>query len=516
MLLSLLRRYGCQPSLLCSLALPALFSDHAVLQRSEKTPVWGTGTPGAEVKVSIAKEQALTHVGDDGKWRVDLNLSKVADGPHTVSIEGDGERIGIHDVLVGEVWFASGQSNMMFRLGQGAHADSPEARVEMNWLREFRVGLQAGEEPFKKIRGKWMAAIPPANQRFGAVSYFFGKALLERLGRPVGVVNNSWGNTPIEPWISPEALERDPVLAEDAARAREFHRTQPKEHDPLPLQTRHVPGYIYNGIVAPLVPYGIAGFIWYQGESNAPRAALYQQAFPLLINDWRQRWGRGDLPFYFCQIASYRAKTADPNAPGNWAELREAQTAALKLPATAMAVLIDAGEQGDIHPRDKKTPGERLAAIALAQHYGEKDAFASPTYASMEVDGSRVRLRFDHVGSGLEARPLPATYRLKSTDTEEQPLPRNRPDSPLEGFAVAGADEVFHWADARIEGENQVVVSSPEVPEPVAVRYGWADNPTVNLYNSAGLPAAPFRTDHWKLFTQGARLKLPDLPARKP
>lgn len=516
MVLSLLRRYGRSPSLLCSLALPAFFSDHAVLQRSEQTPLWGKGTPGAAVTVVLDKERAVTHVGDDGKWRVDLNLSKISDGPHTVMVEAEGKRIGINDVLVGEVWFTAGQSNMMFRIDQSAHADSDEAKVEMNWLREFRPKVQAGEEPFEAMQGKWVRAIPPANLRFSAVGYFFGKTLLERLGKPIGIVNPSWSNTPIEPWISPEALERDPVMAEDAKLAREFHRTQPTEQKPPLLQTRHVPGYIYHGMIAPLIPYGIAGFIWYQGESNATRAALYQRAFPLLIEDWRQRWGRGDLPFYFCQLANYRPKTTDPNTPATWAELREAQAMALRLPATAMAVLIDAGEQGDIHPRDKQTPAERLAAIALAQHYGEEIAFASPSYASMKIAGREVHLQFKDVGEGLEARPLPSTYRVKSTDTEEQPLPRHRPGSPLEGFAVAGADQVFHWADARIEGRDQVVVSSPEVAEPVAVRYAWADNPTVNLYNKDGFPAAPFRTDTWKLSTEGARLVVPKLPAPTP
>ena len=236
--------------------------------------------------------------------------------------------------------------------------------------------------------------------------------------------------------------------------------------------------------------------IWYQGESNTGDAHEYRAEFPLMIEDWRTQWGRPHLPFYFCQLANAMPKKSYPQPGSEWAELREAQSMALSLPDTAQAVLIDLGESGDFHFRDKKDVAERLARIALARQYGRKVVYSGPTYQSMAVEGGKVRLRFAHIDGGLVAHPLPATYPVRSLVGETAPLVANSPGSQLEGFAVCGADHKWAWADARIEGST-VVVESAQVPHPTAVRYGWAENPTCNLYNAAGLPASPFRTDQF-------------------
>lgn len=264
-----------------------------------------------------------------------------------------------------------------------------------------------------------------------------------------------------------------------------------------------LPAYLYNGMIAPLIPMALRGAIWYQGENNAGRAYAYRTAFPTLINDWRKRWSEGDFPFYWCQLANYQARGAQPEE-SRWAELREAQTLTLALPNTGQAVLIDLGETGDIHPRNKKDAGLRLAAIALAQSYGQQVPFSGPVYDSMKVEGNAVRIHFKNA-EGLAARPLPDSYPERTGSPKMIPVTRQSPGGELDGFALAGADKKWHWADAaKIEGEN-VVLSSAAVPQPVAVRYDWANNPQGNLYNAAGFPAVPFRTDDFPLVTKNAK-----------
>jgi len=261
-----------------------------------------------------------------------------------------------------------------------------------------------------------------------------------------------------------------------------------------PLTGQHVlPGRLFNGMVHPILPYAIRGVLWYQGESNTGNASLYRTSFPLLIQDWRRQWQQGDFPFYFCQLANYRPKT---NRPGEsvWAELREAQAKTLSVPNTGMAVLIDTGESEDIHPQSKQIAGDRLAKIALAKTYGREVVHSGPLYTSMKIEGSAIRLSFDHLGGGLVAKEVPATYDVMRKAGKTAPLVRNRPHSQLEGFAICGADKKWVWADAKIDGDT-VLVSSTQVPAPIAVRYAWSDNPTCNLYNTADLPASPFRTD---------------------
>ena len=256
--------------------------------------------------------------------------------------------------------------------------------------------------------------------------------------------------------------------------------------------------WLYDGRIAPIVPFAIRGVIWYQGEANVPRAWQYRTSFPLLIQDWRAQWKQGDFPFYFCQLANCESKSSQP-VEAAWAELREAQAEALKLPHTGQAVLIDLGES-DIHPRNKKDVGDRLAALALAMEYGKTVAFSGPVYQSLMIENGKARLSFAHVEGGLVAHPVPATYVRSSLKNESAPLVRNSPQSELEGFALCGEDKKWFWADAKIEGDS-VLVWSDKVPAPVAVRYGWASNPTCNLYNKAGLPSSPFRTDDFPAST---------------
>jgi sialate O-acetylesterase len=258
-------------------------------------------------------------------------------------------------------------------------------------------------------------------------------------------------------------------------------------------------------MIAPLTPYTIKGAIWYQGESNADRAFQYGTSFPLMIQDWRTHWGEGNFPFYFCQLANFMPHKPAPNE-STWAEVRDAQAKTLSLPNTGMAVLIDCGDEANIHPHDKQTPGERLAAVALANTYGKRVPFAGPTYASMAVEGDSIRVSFTHADGGLVAKPLPAEYAPTSEKPDTKvPLVRNVPNSQLEGFAICGEDHVWKWANATIDKET-VVVRADGVAKPVAVRYAWADNPICNLYNGAGFPASPFRTDNFPEITRNGKL----------
>jgi sialate O-acetylesterase len=266
--------------------------------------------------------------------------------------------------------------------------------------------------------------------------------------------------------------------------------------------------FIFNGVVNPVIPYGLAGILWYQGESNAGNAYQYRIELPLLIGDLREKWGQPNLPFYVCQLPNFGLKVTDANAPSPWSEMRESQSLALKLPDTAEAVLVDVGEAQDIHPRDKHPPAERLARIAFNRVYGQKMVDSGPVYQSMTVEGSKIRVKFDTGGSPPAAPPLPKTYAVRMVVHQTAPLVPNSPGSQLEGFAICGADHKWFWAQAAIDGDS-VVVSSDKVPQPVAVRYAWADNPTCNLYNADGLPASPFRTDDFPASTQEARFGLP-------
>ena len=470
----------------------SLFSDGAVLQQGVALPVWGAGKDGEQIIVKIQDQTASTTVRD-GRWLVRLKPMK-AGGPFTMTITGD-NTITITNLLVGEVWLCSGQSNMAFHLARAANAAEAIAAAGDSQLRLFTVLSGATDTPKTEVAGSWKESSPETARGFSAVAWFFGRELRRALKVPIGLINSSVGGTPAEAWTSRATLEADPGLREIMERYAE----QVNKYDPVAAAAQHEravekhkravekaeaageklprapkapadprkspvrPCGLYNAMIAPLEPYAIAGAIWYQGEANASRAAQYQKLFPAMIQDWRQAWGQGDFPFFFVQIAPHQAMKP---------EIREAQLVSWqKVPRTAMAVITDIGDEKDIHPTKKEPVGARLALAARAIAYGENLEYSGPVYAAMKIEGDHVVLSFTHIGSGLMAK-----------------------DGELKGFTIAGADGTFSAAKATIE-VDKVVVSSPSVQQPVAVRYGWANTPDVNLFNKEGLPATPFRTD---------------------
>ncbi|MGD9645445.1 MAG: sialate O-acetylesterase [Pirellulales bacterium] len=440
-----------------------LFSDNCVLQQGMKVPVWGTADDGEKVTVKL-QDQEVSTTAKGGKWRVDLKNLK-AGGPFEMTISG-ADTLTIKNVLVGEVWIASGQSNMQWTVSRSADPETTIAQAANARIRLLTVPREATDEPQDTANVAWVECTPQSVPEFSAVAYHFGRALEAQLQVPVGLINTSYGGTPAEAWTSREALEAVPSLKKMAKTSAANGKAAQR------------PTGLYNAMIHPLVPYAIRGAIWYQGESNAGRAYEYQTLFPTMIDCWRKEWGQGDFPFLFVQLAPFHKIVEEPG-PSEWAELREAQRLTTKnVPNTAMAVITDVGDENDIHPKQKAPVGERLALAARALAYGEKIEYSGPTVAGVEIADNRITLSFDHAGSGL-----------KTSD-----------EGPLKGFAIAGKDNVFHRATAEIQ-QDRVVVSSPDVAEPVAVRYGWADYPVVNLANREGLLASPFRTDELPLTT---------------
>ena len=443
--------------------LPALVGAHMVLQRDRPVPVWGWAAPGEAVTVAFEGRTYAATTDSTGRWQATLP-PQPAGGPHTLMVKGQ-NTIELTDVLVGDVWLASGQSNMQFKVkdrNPGGYqpvqnADQEIAAANFPNIRFFTVSQKAAAQPEAELAGAgWQVCGPATVADFSAVAYFFSRDLHQQYKVPMGVIVSSWGGTPAEAWVSAEGLKKLPGSA-----------VQPMVKEP-----QNAPSALYNGMIAPLLPYAIKGVIWYQGESNVGRAPQYRALFPGLIADWRTRWGY-QLPFLFVQLANFLPALPELSE-SDWAELREAQASALVLPGTGMATAIDVGEAEDIHPHNKQAVGRRLALAARHVAYGDETVvYSGPTLASMAVTGPALRLKFDHRGTGLVAK-----------------------DGSLRGFAVAGADHKFYWATAQVQG-NEVVVKSAPVPAPVAVRYDWADNPNGNLTNREGLPAVPFRTDPW-------------------
>ena len=440
----------------------ALFSDHMVLQQGTKAPVWGTAADGEEITVRFGS-QTKTTAARDGKWQVTLENLKPGK-PETLTITGK-NTVQIKDVLVGEVWICSGQSNMQWSVKQSADPQATIAAADYPQIRLFSVPRQAAAEPQSEVDAAWAVCSPATIENFSAVAYHFGKALHKQLDVPIGLINTSFGGTPAEAWTSRQGL-----LAEESLKSFVASPADPKN--------KNGATGLYNAMIHPLLPYAIRGAIWYQGESNAPRAHQYRTLFPAMIADWRRAWGQGDFPFLFVQLAPFKAIVDQPSE-SDWAELREAQLyTAQTAPNTAMAVITDVGEERDIHPKQKQPVGERLALAARALAYGEKDLiYSGPEFAKAEMKDGKMVLSFKHVGSGLVAN-----------------------EGELKGFAIAGQDRKFVNAYAEIQ-EDKVVVWHPEVKEPVAVRYGWANYPLGNLWNKDGLLASPFRTDEFPMIT---------------
>ena len=490
---------------LAEVKLPAVFGDHMVLQQGLKNPVWGWASPGEAVTVSIAGQNQAATAGPDGTWRVQLDPLKVG-GPFTLTVQGK-STVRFEDVMVGEVWICSGQSNMGFDLRSAYDSDLEIPSANHPNLRLISVPQVGTQEPQRDFKGQWARCAPEVAASFSAVGYFFGLQLHRQLNVPVGLIDNAWGGSSCEAWVRRDVLAADPRYAELLAKWAETEKTydwekvqaanqaqlakwqeavkkakaegKPEPTRPRPAQNaltgQHRPGNLYNGVLLPTIGYGIKGAVWYQGESNAGRAYQYRHLFPLMIRNWRDAWKQGDFPFYWVQLADYLGVAAEPKESA-WAELREAQTMTMtKLPNTGQAVIIDVGEGRDIHPRQKLTVGNRLARWALARDYGVKIAYRSPEYKSMAKAANKIVLTFDHVAGGL--------YCFDTTE-------------PV-GFAIAGEDKEFVWAKGRLAGSNQVEVWSDQVKDPVAVRYAWADNPICNLFSREGLPVTPFRTDDW-------------------
>lgn len=441
-----------------------LFTDHMVLQRDMPIPVWGTGQPGEQVTVKLEGRTASTVVGDDSRWKVELDALP-AGGPHRMTIDGI-YRVALRDVLVGEVWLASGQSNMQWPLKLTDEPEKAIAESANKQLRLYTVPRKAAEEPQTDVSGRWEASSPESTPEFSAVAYYFGQALQKKLGVPIGMVSTNVGGTPAEAWMCKEALAANESLKYYLDQGRDEERMQR-------------PYGLYNAMVHPLGNMNVRGAIWYQGESNAGLAYEYRTLFPAMIADWRRTFRQPEMPFLFVQLAPFMDKSSEPKESA-WAELREAQLLTAKHdPHCAMAVITDVGDEKDIHPKWKKPVGERLALAARKLAYGENIAFSGPMYVGLTVDNGTMVLEFAHAEGGLKAR-----------------------DGDLTGFAIAGEDGKFVNASAEIIAPNQVRVQSPEVKDPKYVRYGWADFPQGNLWDGADLPATPFRTDELRGVTQ--------------
>lgn len=640
---------GCQ-SPASEIHVPALFTDHMVVQRGQEIPVWGTANPGGSVSISLNGVTRNTTAASDSTWEVRLPAMD-AGGPYTLTIGGASTQT-LENVMVGEVWVASGQSNMEWSVRNSNDADAEIANADYPNIRLYTVPRHVSLVPLDDIATNgWQPVTSETIPNFSAVAYAFGRKLHSELDVAIGLINTSWGGTRAEAWTSRmglatlndfreqvenmeatnfdelaeafEVAQREwnatlranerghqqgwdapgfmpegwntmtlPGLWDDGDRPLPgyngivwYHRTfelppdwanqdltlhlgaiddqditwingvevgamaqynaprvytipasavqagqnsiavrvldtgggggfsgeaaemrleGPEGTTPLSLAGRwaynasstlqdlpagrpappahqHTPTVLYNAMISPLIPYGIRGAIWYQGESNAGRAYQYRDLFPAMITDWRTQWEQGNFPFLFVQLANFMEAQTKPNEQSAWPELREAQTMTLSLPNTGMATIIDIGEADDIHPRNKQDVGQRLALNALHIAYDQDLVYSGPMYASHEREGNSITISFDHVGGGLEAR-----------------------DGTLKGFTIAGEDREFVWADARIEG-NQIIVSNPNITEPVAVRYAWANNPEATLYNAEGLPAIPFRTDDWPGVTMGVK-----------
>jgi sialate O-acetylesterase len=440
------------------LKLSALFSDHTVLQRDKPVPVWGWADPGELVTVSFAGQKKTTTAGPDGKWMVRLDaLTANAEGRELLVQSSVANRqLKIQDVLVGEVWLGSGQSNMGMLVKEARNAEGEVAAAKLPLIRMFRVNNTIGKALQAEVKGAWQITSPETVLNHSATLFFFGREIHRELKTPVGLINASVGGTPIESWMALEAQQAVPALR------------------PLIRSGSNVAVH-FDAKVAPLIPCALRGVLWYQGEGNAKtgKAIFYQTQLELLVTDWRRRWG-AELPFAWVQLANYRLEGyhKKTGTDDDWALVRDAMRRALRLPKTGMAVAIDIGDSGDIHPKNKQEVGRRLALWGLGEVYEQKVAATSgPLLASHEIRGTEMVIRFTHTEGGLQGK-----------------------GGDLKGFVIAGTDRQWQPATARIDGDT-VVLSNPTVKQPVAARYAWAADPACNLYNGAGLPASPFRTD---------------------
>jgi len=499
-----------------AIKLPAIISDHAVLQRQTKVPIWGWAAPSEEITVTVAGQSQTTKAGADGKWRVDFKDLTGA-GPQTLTIKGASDTVTINDILIGEVWLGSGQSNMAFTVNRAIDFDKEKAAATTPEIRCFTERSDPSKTPQEEGKGTWVICSPDTVGSFSAALFFCGREIHKELKVPVGLINSSVGGTPIESWIAVSAQEATPELkgfaeaqakaaaAVDPAVAKARYEKalaawkekvaaakaegkKPEGRAPqdpeVVLKKKGNIGGLFNGKINPLIPYAIRGALWYQGEANsAPgKSAFYQYQLPLLVKDWRARWGY-EFPFAWVQLPNFTRGEG-------WCEVREAMLKTLALPKTGMAVTLDIGDPKNIHPTNKQEVGHRLALWALGAVYGKDVATSGPLPAGHEIKDNAVIVKFSHTNGGLIAKG----------------------GGDLKGFTLAGEDKQWHPAQAKIEGDK-VTATSADVAHPTALRYAWQDNPDCNLFNGAGIPATQFRTDDWPLNTAAPVAKR---PARKP
>jgi len=464
-----------------ALELPKVFADHMVLQRGQEIPVWGKADPKQWVNVTFQGKKYRVKADKEGQWMLKMDAFSKG-GPYILSINTKKDSKVLENVMMGDVWLLGGQSNMEWALkNTNSGEDSVNAANHPN-IRLFEVGRNLSLEVIEEVpEAKWSICSPETAANFSAIGYYFARRIESDMDVAIGLLDINWGGTVSEAWTSGDALLTHADFKETVAKNQS---EGPKDFsDPKLKSPNSWPTSLFYGMLEPVIPFAIKGALWYQGESNASRAYQYREIFPLMIEDWRTHWGQGDFPFLWVQLANFRQPKADPE-DSDWAELREAQSMALSLPNTGQAVIIDKGEANDIHPRDKWTVGERLAKGAKKVAYGMDVVYSGPTYKSMEIQGNQIRVSFDHIGSGLMV---------------------NDKYGYVKGFSVAGQDKKFHWVSGQQDGD-QIVLETGDIKNPVAVRYGWADNPDdVNLYNKEGLPADPFRTDDWNGITYGKK-----------
>lgn len=484
-----------------TIRLPALISNNMILQQNDRVKLWGWAEGGEKISITTSWNQATTHItaNSDGSWQTTVKTS-AAGGPFMINFVASNS-IQVENVLLGEVWVASGQSNMEFFVGKTRSpsytgvVDYEQEIKGANYpmIRQIDVGNKNADQPQNDFKGTWKICTPQTVDTFSAVAYYFAKKLHESTGFPVGIINSTWGGTTIESWMKQEVLANDTEFVQlidkydrdvkaypgllsaytSALDTWKLDTTAKKPTTPIKPNPDKSPFRLYNAMIAPIVNYTIKGVIWYQGENNAPRAYQYRRLFPAMISSWRKDFDKPDLPFYFVQISPHRSQNP---------ELREAQLLTYRSVAhTGMAVTTDNGDSLNIHPRNKKLVGERLSLWALHNEYGKKNfVYSGPLYKSMRVDGNKIRISFDFAEGGLVAQHGAA----------------------LREFTIAGSDQHFMPAQAEIRGK-EVIVWSEEVTLPAAVRFAWRNVPEPNLYNKAGLPASPFRTDKWKGETEG-------------
>lgn len=489
--------------------LPAVISDNMVLQQKTKARIWGWADPGEKITVKASWKwfAASTEAGDDGTWQVKIDTPK-AGGPHTIAIKAN-NTISLENIMAGEVWVCSGQSNMEMPLRKrdvwaGGVLNYPQEIATANYpnIRLFTVAKTVSDEPQTDCKGSWSQCSPETVADFSATAYFFGRYLHKELNIPIGLIHASWGGTPAESWTKRQVLEADPDLVPIVQRFEQYIIDYPKikqKYDRLIIQWEEAvekaksegkkppqkpqppkdpnhpnwPSKLYNTMIAPLTPFTIRGSIWYQGESNHLRAYQYRKLFPAMIKNWRADWGQDDFPFYYVQIAPWPYFDREPAA----AELRYAQFLTLSVPNTGMVVTTDLVDDiKNIHPKNKQDVGKRLALWAMAKTYGRKDVVCSgPLYKSMKIEGDNIRLFFDYTGGGLVAKGGKLTH-----------------------FTISSIDDIFLEAKAVIDGDTVVVTCVYDyILPPAAVHFGWSNRAMPNFFNKEGLPASPFKTDDW-------------------